>query len=113
MALVVSNDNKEVLLRLLGEQGTSVFFEHADLDYLLQVSATINEAASSGWLMKADRLIALYPLSSVALGSESYKFQSISEILSYCNERSRHYTKLAGAASGLILSLQPATSEAE
>ena len=110
MAVSSSEANKSELKQKLGESITSTLFQESDLEYLLTSSDSIHQAASTGWLMKADRLIAQYPIASIALGSESYKFQSISEIMDYCRERSRHYAKLAGKASGIVLAMTPSTS---
>ncbi|HOA16013.1 MAG TPA: hypothetical protein PLT03_03665 [Bacillota bacterium] len=110
MSLMTIEQNRTDLLRLLGEPQTGGLFSEADLDHLLTNADNLNQAASEGWLMKADLLISSMPLASVGLGSESYKFRSAAEILDYCRERSRHYAKLAGKASGLILSLQLSTT---
>ena len=110
MAVSNTEANRNDLMLKLGESCTSTLFRESDLEHLLASSNSINEASSTGWLMKADRLIAQYPLASISLGSESYKFQSITEILDYCRERSRHYAKLAGKASGIVLAMTPSIS---
>ena len=107
MGVPTTKVNIAELKQMLGEGSASTLFQEADLEYLLVASIDLNQAASTGWLMKADRLIAQYPLTSASLGSESYKFQSISEIMDYCRERSRHYAKLAGKASGIVLAMSP------
>jgi len=111
LALSISEQNRAELLLLLGESQADSLLSQTDLDHLLAEANSLNEAASAGWLMKADRLISHLPMSSIGLGSESYKFQSTSEILDYCKERSRHYAKLAGIATGMVFSMQPGTSE--
>ena len=110
MSLALFEQNRTDLLRLLGEPQSGRIFTQEDLDHLLAEANNLNDAASAGWLMKADRLISHLPVSSIGLGSESYKFQSASEILDYCKERSRHYAKLAGMVTGMVFSMQPGTS---
>ena len=111
MSLANTEQNRTDLLRLLGEPQTGSLFLEADLDHLLTNADTLNEAASDGWLMKADLLISSMPLASIGLGSESYKFQSASEILDYCRKRSRHYAKLAGKTAGRVFTTAPNTTE--
>lgn len=57
--------------------------------------------------MKADRIISSMPLSAIGLGSESYKFQSTSEILDYYRKRSRYFVKLAGKTAGRVFTTAP------
>lgn len=111
MFLPVTEQNRTDLLRHLGEPQTGSLFSEADLDHLLTNTDSLNAAASSGWLMKADLLISSMPLASIGLGSESYKFQSATEILDYCRERSRHFAKLAGKTAGRVFTTAPCAQE--
>lgn len=111
MSLATTEQNRTDLLRLLGEPQAGCLFSETDLDHLLSNSNTLNEAASDGWLMKADRLISSMPLAAIGLGSESYKFQPASEVLDYCRERSRHFAKLAGKTAGRVFTTAPYAEE--
>jgi len=101
------------LLLLLSEQAPPAGrLSQTELEYLLTKATDIYEAASNGWLMKADKLVEAGGLvTDIELGSERYTFSSILQVTRWCKEKAAYFMQKSSAHSGnaFVLSSSPVT----
>lgn len=105
-------DLRTELCLLLGEATPPTGrFSVTELDYLLGKAGDVYEAAALGWRMKANKLIEAGGLvTSLTVGSESYKFQSIQELRAWCESNAKNYESMSSTATGhapIIAHLEP------
>jgi len=109
----ITDDAQAELLLLLSEEAPpSGRLSQVEIEYLLTKATDIYEAASKGWLMKADKLVEAGGLvTDIELGSERYRFSSINQIVKYCQMKAEYFLQQSTVYSGgaIIVAASPVT----
>lgn len=109
----ITEDATAELLLLLSEQAPPAGrLSQTELEYLLAKATDIYEAASNGWLMKADKLVEAGGLvTDIELGSERYTFSSILQVTRWCKEKAAYFLQKSSVYAGnaIMFSASPVT----
>jgi hypothetical protein len=103
---VTPTDELREQLRLLldetipeGGTAADTLFTDAELDLLLTLSSTLDQAAAAGWKLKAQRVMSPTAVVEARFGSESFRFTSPKDLADFALGMAQRFSR------GRVLSL--------